>query len=68
MSLADLKFVVASVAGLVICCCLALWAILLVFCIANRDTQTALDDFTGGSSWLLATLALSVAAYVWAQG
>lgn len=68
MSLADLKFVVASVSGLAICCCLALWALLLAYCANSTNTDQALDDFTGGSSWLLATLAVSVSAYVWAQG
>lgn len=70
MSLADLKFAVASLAGLAVCLFLTLWVLLTAFCwhtASQGHEQQAIDDFIRGSSWLLSLLALSVAAYMWAR-
>lgn len=61
----DFKFIAATGAGLGICICLALFALLLTFAMVTRDAEP--DEVIGAIGWLVAVLAACVAIYVWGQ-
>lgn len=62
----NLKFVAATVSGLGICICLALFVVLLAYLTFAPHNEEP-DDVMRCIGWLVAVLAACVAVYVWGQ-